>query len=100
MQKGTRSDYHHPANYVLMSLLGGVYYYSHPSFLIDTFFKPYKNYVSFTTIAVATAFYNSLKLYISTYPPLFVRIEGIFIVEHFKATRYVIQTEKLPRLLV
>lgn len=34
-----RSDYHHPANYVLMSLLGGVLYYSHPSFLIDTFFQ-------------------------------------------------------------
>lgn len=32
MQKGTWSDYHHPANYVLISLLGGVLYYSHPSF--------------------------------------------------------------------
>lgn len=56
-------------NYVLMSLLGEVLYYSHPSFLTDTFFKPYNtNYVSFTTIAVATAFNNSLNtLYISTY---------------------------------
>lgn len=85
-----------------MSLLGGVLYYSHPSFLIDTFCKPYKNHVSFTTIAVATAHINSLKynvIFINL-SPLFVRIEVIFIVEHFKATRYVIQTEKLPRLLV
>lgn len=39
MQKGTWSDYHHPANYVLIPLLGGVLYYSHPSFLTDTFFQ-------------------------------------------------------------
>ena len=45
-------------------------------------------------------FLNHIIIIYDYLSPLFVRIEGIFIVEHFKATRYVIQTEKLPRLLV